>query len=111
MRWVVLPVLLLPMMSAMAAGGWSGFRGIWSAGFADGSIGSSGAAAAAVHALIPLKLLGWTPHVNSFWMEAVSFTLRAVVVYLLFAGSWLVLAFVTSAGNPRLTQSSTVVSP
>ena len=62
-------------------------------------------------ALIPLKLLGWVPHVNSFGMETASFVLRAAFAYLLWGAAWLVLAFVTSGGSPRFTQSSTVVSP
>lgn len=109
-RWVVLPVLLLPMMSAIAARGWNGFRGIGAQ--ARRWIYWIEAPVLLLLTLwIPLKLLGWTPHVDSFGMEVVSFTMRSAVAYLLFAGSWLALAFVTSAGKPRLTQSSTVVSP
>jgi hypothetical protein len=59
----------------------------------------------------PLKVLGWTPRSQSFALEAVSFLLRATLAYLLFGAAWLVLAFATSAGKPRFTQSSTAVSP
>ena len=109
-RWAVLPVLLLPMIAAVAARGWIGFRRI-------GVYGRRWlywiqAPALLLSAFwIPLRLLGWTPHVNSFGMEALSFTMRAIAAYLLLAGSWLVLAFVTSRGIPRVTQPSTVVSP
>ncbi len=109
-RWAVLPVLLLPMASAIAGRGWSGFRAI-------GANARKWLYWIEVPILllcvfwIPLKLLGWVPHVNGFGMETVSFTLRAVFAYLLFGTAWLVLAFVTSGGKPRLTQSSTLASP
>lgn len=110
LRWVVLPVLLLPMVSAIAARGWRGFRAI-------GAHTRRWLYWIEVPLLllctlwIPLKLLGWVPHANSFGMETVSFTLRAVFAYLLFGASWLVLAFITSGGKPRFTQSNTVASP
>jgi hypothetical protein len=109
-RWVMLPVLLLPMISAIAARGWSGFPAIgvhsrkW--------LYWIEAPVLVLCALwIPLKLLGWVPHVNSFGMETASFVLRAAFAYLLWGVSWLVLAFVTSGGSPRFTQSNTVASP
>jgi len=104
-RWMVAPVLLLPVISKIAAG-----------------------AAVRAHAArllywveapvlllcalwAPLKLLGWTPHAAGFGLEMFSFILRALAAYLLFAGAWLVLAFLTSGGKPRDIQPSTVVSP
>jgi hypothetical protein len=109
-RWGVLPVLLLPMVSAIAARGWSGFRAI-------GTHTRRWLYWIEVPLLllctlwIPMKLLGWVPSMNSFGMETVSFVLRAASAYLLLGLSWLVLAFVTSGGKPRFTQSSTAPSP
>jgi hypothetical protein len=60
---------------------------------------------------VPLKLLRWVPHMHGFRMEMLSFTLRAGIAYLLFAGAGLLLALVTSGGRPRFTQSNTLASP
>jgi hypothetical protein len=113
-RWVILPVVLLPLLSAIATQGWPGFK-------ARGTSGGAGARTwwywlAAPLLLLaaiegPLKLLTWTPRTGSFGMEAVSFLLRAALAYLLFGAAWLALAFATSAGKPRFTQSNTAVSP
>jgi hypothetical protein len=113
-RWVVGPVVLLPMLSAIATRGWRGFE----------AIGTRGAAGARKWwywfvapvlllgaAWAPLKLLGWTPRPESFALQVVSLLLRATLAYLLFGAAWLALAFATSAGKPRFTQSSTAVSP
>jgi hypothetical protein len=109
-RWVVLPVVLLPMLAAISTRGWQGFEMIgagarkWWYWFAAPLL-LLGAAWA------PLKLLGWKPRFESFALEMVSFLLRATFAYLLFGAAWLALAFATSAGKPRFTQSSTTVSP
>ncbi len=98
-RWAIVPVLLLPMLSAIASGGWRGFR-------AFGALTRKWlywieAPLLLVCAVaIPLKLLGWVPQVGGFGMETVSFVLRAGVAYLLFVAAWLTLAFVTSGGTP-----------
>jgi hypothetical protein len=109
-QWVILPVLLLPMFAAVASSGWSGFRAVGA--FARRWLYWIEAPVLLVCALwIPMKILGWVPHVSSFGMEMASFTTRALVAYLLFVVAWLVLAFVTSAGKPRFTQSNTAPSP
>jgi hypothetical protein len=109
-RWGVVPVLVLPMAAAVASQGWTGFRAI-------GSLVRRWLYWIEVPVLLlctiwlPLKLLAWVPRLNSFGTETVSFVLRAFVAYLLFGAAWLALAFVTSSGKPRLTQSSTPTSP
>ncbi len=109
-RWVVLPVLLAPMMSAISARGWSGFRSIGA--LVRRWLYWIEAPLLTLCALwIPIKLLLWVPHINGFRMQVLSFTLRAGVAYLLFAGAGLLLAFVTSGGRPRFTQSKTPASP
>jgi hypothetical protein len=109
-RWAVVPVLFLPAVSAMAVRGWTGVR----------EIGAQTcrwvywiqAPVLLLCALwVPLKLLKWVPITSQFSLEMVSFTVRALVAYLLFTGAWWMLAFVTSAGRPRLTQSVTVDAP
>jgi hypothetical protein len=106
-RWVLVPVLLIPLLAAIASRGWAGWRAprfrwlYWIA-----------APVSLLCALwIPLRLLGWVPHVGSFPVEMASFVVRAVLAYLLFIAGWLALAFVTSRSRPSLTQPSTVVSP
>ncbi|HEY4365561.1 MAG TPA: hypothetical protein VGN17_31660 [Bryobacteraceae bacterium] len=109
-RWVILPALLLPVVSNAAHQGWSGLGGL---GVATRRwwywIQAPLLLLAAVW--LPLKLLRWIPSVNGFGQEAASFVVRAGIAYLLFVGAWLALAFVTSAGKPRVTQPSTVPSP
>lgn len=109
-RWVVLPVLLAPMISTIATSGWRGFPSIGL--FARRWLYWIEAPLLTLVALwVPLRLLLWVPHMSSFGMETLSFVLRAGLAYLLFAGAGLLLAFVTSGGRPRFTQSSTAVSP
>ena len=109
-RWVILPVLLLPMLSAVAGSGWRGFRSVGT--LARKWIYWIEAPLLLLCAFwVPLKILGWIPEVGGFGMEVASLAVRAAVAYLLFIAGWLALAFVTSAGKPRLTQSNTAASP
>jgi hypothetical protein len=106
--WAVLPVMLLPMLAAIAARGWRGFAGIdfsrWWRWLVTPALLLTAFWA-------PLAILDWKPHMGSFATEMFSFTVRATVAYLLFGIGWLALAFVTWAGKPRFTQSKTAVSP
>jgi hypothetical protein len=94
LRWVVVPVLILPVGPAIVSRGWAGF----------GAVGARGrrwlywlvAPALLLAAVwVPLKLVGWVPHMGSFGGEMTSFVVRAAVAYLLFAAGWLGLAFVS----------------
>jgi hypothetical protein len=109
-RWVLIPVPLLPMIAGVAVHGWAGFGQFGKlAGRRLYWLEAPVLLLAALWA--PLELMGWVPTVGSFTMEIVSFSVRLLVAYLLFVGSWLLLAFLTSAGKPVLTQSKTAVSP
>jgi hypothetical protein len=110
MRWMVLPVLLLPMVAGVAACGWRGFgdfgamvrrRLYW--------IEVPLLLVAAFWA--PMQVYSWTPHVGGFRMEMTSFVLRLTAAYCLSLSAWLVLVFVTSSGTPRLSQPKTAPSP
>jgi len=109
-RWMVLPLLMLPMVAAIALRGWRGFAAI-GAGCCRRLYWLKAPLLVLIGLWIPLKILGWVPHMKSFPMEMTSFVLRVGVAYLLFVAGWLALAFVTSAGNPVRTQPSTVPSP
>ena len=93
LRWVLLPVLLVPLTSHIANKGWRGFRpsiprhwlywlevvvllicGIW----------------------LPLKLITWVPKLSSFGMQMTSFVIRLLIGYLLFVTAWLLLELFTS---------------
>ena len=97
-RWMVIPVYVLPMFSGIAARGWRGFgefgrlrrsRLYWIA-----------APLLLLCALaLPCQLVAWVPHVPSFTLEMLSFMVRAAVSYLLFITGWMFLASLTSGGN------------
>ena len=100
-RWMVVPGLALPILCGIATRQHSRKWWYWIA-----------TPALLVCALwLPLKLMGWTPQAGSFGMQMFSFVVRLLIAYLLFVGAWLVLAFLTSGGSPRATQSNTVASP
>jgi hypothetical protein len=106
-RWMAVPVLALPAAAGIATRGWRGARlhsrkwWYW--------VATPVLLTCALW--LPLKLMGWTPQAGSFGMQMFSFVARLLIAYLLFVGAWLVLAFLTSGGSPRATQSSTVASP
>ena len=102
--WVVLPAILLPWLASVASRGWAGFRDR----IAKTRRYWIQAPLLLVCALwVPFRLIDWVPHVSTFTMEMVSLIVRMLVAYLLFVAAWLVLAFVTSAGKPVLSQPST----
>jgi len=109
-RWAILPALLLPMLSAIAAMGWRGFQAL-GARARKWLYWIETPLLLVCTIAIPLKLVSWVPEVGGFGFQTLSFVLRAGAAYLLFVVAWLVLAFVTSGGRPRLTQDKTAVSP
>jgi len=100
-RWMVVPVLALPILCGIATRHRSRKWWYW--------IATPVLLVCAL--LLPLRLMGWRPYNGGFAMEMFSFVVRLLIAYLLFVGAWLVLEFLTSGGSPRATQSSTVASP
>ena len=93
-RWVVLPVGLLPMASGIAARGWRGlgefsWRSGWRYWLEVPLLLVTGF-------LVPFGLLGWVPAVSGFTLEVVSFSVRMLVAYLLFVGALWTLEWVTA---------------
>ena len=109
LRWMVIPVFVLPMLSGVASRGWPGFgefgalrrnRAYWVA-----------APLLLICALaLPWELVGWVPRAASFGAQMASFVARIVVAYFLFLGSWILLASLSSAGRPAETQLKTAAS-
>jgi len=109
-RWMVLPVFLLPLVSGAAWRGWAGFGEI-------AKRGREWRYWIAVPVLLvcafwlPFQLLGWTPRMANFTLEMVSFVVRLLAAYLLFVGAWLLVALITARGIPSRSQSKSAVSP
>ena len=100
-RWVVLPVALLPMASGIAARGWRGFGEIgWRSGW---RYWVEVPLLLVTGLLLPFVVLGWVPAVNGFTMEMVSFAVRIVGAYVMFVGAIWTLERLTGglAGSPR----------
>jgi hypothetical protein len=96
-RWILLPVALLPMFSGIATHGWRGFpevswRASWRYWIAVPMLLLFGLK-------LPVLLLGWTPH-GSFALELVSFSFRALFAYLLFVASLVALAAIAAFHSP-----------
>lgn len=107
-RWVLVPAILLPAISLVAGVGWRGFAALKPKG------GRHWVLLPVLLLLAfwaPWKLVGWTPRPSSFTLQMTSFVLRFGFAYLLFVAAWLAAAFIASGGNPRFSQSKTVVSP
>jgi hypothetical protein len=83
-RWIVLPVALLPVTSGIAARGWRGageitWRG-WRRWLEVPLLLVAGL-------LLPFVVLSWIPAVSGFTLEVVSFSLRILVAYSLFTAA------------------------
>jgi hypothetical protein len=88
-RWAILPVLLLPVAAGIAVRGRGGWRAIaarrpWLRWIVVPVLALAGL-------WLPFVILNWQPKVASFTLEFTSFTLRALLAYLFFLGSMLML--------------------
>jgi len=104
-RWVIVPLLLRPWISAVAEFGWRGLapRRLPKRAWIEWCL----TPLLLLCALwLPFQLLGWRPLMSSFGLEMASFIVRILIAYLLFAGG--LLAF---EGMPLFTQRKTAVSP
>jgi hypothetical protein len=105
LRWIVVPVLLRPSITAVAEFGWRGLapsrlpKRVWSEWCLTPLL--------LLCALwLPFKLLAWKPLMSGFGLEMASFIVRILIAYLLFAGGLLAVE-----GMPLFTQRKTAVSP
>jgi hypothetical protein len=98
-RWVVVPVLILPVVSAIATRGWRGFAALktlrrnWRYWLRTPLL--------LLCALwLPFQLLAWTPFMTGFGLEFVSLTVRGLAAYLLFAAGLLAVSQLSQSPIP-----------
>src|SRR6185437_6006389 len=111
LRWIVVPVVLLPLAAGAAVEGWAGIR---RRSLVPGRriVYWIEVCALLLCAIwIPLKLIHWIPQVNSFNGQFASLAIRMGLGYLLFVAALLSLEFLTSSGRPRASQVSTASAP
>jgi hypothetical protein len=94
LRWVVLPVVLLPAFSDVAARGVRGFGAVMRRSPLRYWIAVPLLLLAGVE--VPLVLLRWVPPFESFALQFASFGLRALVAYALFVAAAMRLAVVSA---------------
>jgi hypothetical protein len=97
-RWMVLPVALLPMAPGIAERGWRGFgeftgRRRWRYWVAAPVLLLAGLE-------LPALLLGWIPR-GGFALELISFSFRALFAYLLLVGSLVYLTARTALNSEK----------
>ena len=111
MRWLVVPVILLPLGSAIASKGWHGLRGESRGVRRRPLYWIEVIGLLLVGIWVPLKLIVWVPGLSSFGLQMVSFVLRLLIAYLLFTAALLSLEFFSSGGRPRVSQARTASAP
>ena len=104
LRWVVVPALALPLAARIVSKTSPRLLRRWPYWLAVGAL-------LLCAFWVPLRLIDWIPRANGFGMQAASFAARIGFGYLLFVAALLALEFFTSAGKPRSSQPTTVVSP
>jgi len=110
-RWLVVPVILLPLASAIASKGRHGFRGESRGVRRRPLYWIEVIGLLLIGIWLPLKLIVWVPGLHSFGMQMVSFLFRLLIAYLLFTAALLSLEFFTSGGRPRVSQVKTASAP
>lgn len=111
LRWVIVPVVLLPLAAAAAIDGWSGFR--WRSLRPSRRVlyWIETCALLVCAVWVPLLLVNWMPPFQSFAAQFASLAVRLIVGYLIFIAALLSLEFFTASGRPRATQVSTASAP
>jgi hypothetical protein len=104
LRWVVVPALALPFAARTVSRTSPRIFRRWPYWLAVGAL-------LLCAIWVPLRILDWIPKANGFGLQAASLAGRIGLGYLLFVAALLALEFFTSAGKPRSSQPSTVVSP
>ena len=111
LRWVIVPVIFLPFAAGAALDGWAGIRWRSLRPLRRITYWLEVAALLLCAIWVPLKLVHWVPHIDSFSGQVASLVVRLGMGYLLFIAALLLLEFFTSSGRPRVTQVSIVAAP
>ena len=91
-RWILLPVLVLPIAAGAAR---NGARGMWRAGRKVFWLQYLMALLAGFY--LPVLLLHWVPKLDGTTAQVLSFTLRLVIAYALMVTAWLAMTFFSAA--------------
>jgi hypothetical protein len=91
-RWIVLPVMMLPIAAGAAANGARGLRSKPTKVFALQYL-----AALAIGLYIPGLLIHWIPKLTETTAQVLSFTVRFGLAYALMITAWLALAFFSAS--------------
>jgi hypothetical protein len=111
LKWMLVPVLFFRLAASVAVRGWRGFRRPWLRPKTPWFYWLEVCVLLVCALWVPFTLVDWIPKVDGFAFQLVSLGSRLGVGYLLFVFALLVLEFLTSAGKPRRSQSSTAASP
>jgi len=111
LRWVAVPVVFLPLAAGAALDGWAGIRWRSLRPLRRVTYWLEVAALLLCAIWVPLRLVHWVPHINSFSGQVASLVVRLGAGYLLFIAALLSLEFFTSSGRPRATQVNTASTP
>lgn len=111
LRWIVVPVVFLPLAAAAALDGWHGIQ--WRSLVRGRRIlyWIEVCLLLLVAIWVPLRLIHWIPRIETFGGQFASVAVRLGIGYLLFVAALLTLEFFTSSGRPRATQVSTASAP
>jgi hypothetical protein len=101
-RWIVLPILLLPLVHFVAT--WRRPRGLRGGPVWTQRLLTPLLLLAAIW--LPSRILHWHPRMETFPLEMISFIIRAAIAYLLFTAGLLALE-----GIPLFTQRNRAASP
>jgi len=97
-RWIVLPIVVLPVVAGVAV---NGARGMWRSAPRVFWLQYLGALVAGVY--LPAVLMHWVPRLTDTTAQVFSFALRFGIAYVLMITAWLAVAFFSA---PRKESSS-----
>jgi len=110
-RWIVLPVCLIPVFANVAKRGWPGFYPKLLRAGKKWVYRIEVAILILCAIWLPFRLFAWRPEFKAFALQMASFLLRAGLAYLLFVAGLLAIERLTSAGRPDFSQPSRAPSP
>ncbi|MDQ6700952.1 MAG: hypothetical protein M3Z36_12300 [Acidobacteriota bacterium] len=111
LQWVIVPILVLPIASAVAKRGWAGFKTEAFQQSRNWRFWFKYLVVIAVGFYLPYRLIHYAPPLHNTVAELLSFAVRFGLAYFLVITGWLALAFFSSGGSPRSTQPVTAASP